>query len=689
VSPDKPTYKELKTRLARSEAIIASLTGGEIDAVLGGGHLSLLRTVEDVETMRRVRRELERLIEERTAELVQSREKYRRVVDNIHDALITEDVQGRVTYVNDRFLQMYGFSPEKASSLRLEDYVAPEWRSVLRDRHDRRMRGEDVPPLFEYEAVRPDGERFWVEELVTPDVENGKIIGSQSSIRDITERKKVEAALRNSETGLAEAQRIAHLGSWEWNIVENKLFWSDEVYRIFGIKPQKFEFTYDTFLTFVHPDDRELVKETVKESLEGKRSFDIEHRIIRRDGTERFVHERGEVNFDGGGSPVRMLGMVQDITERKSAQEIIFQFKSTLDQILDAVFMFDPETLKFIYVNHGAIDMTGYSQKELLKITPLDIIPEFTEDSFREILAQLLNDDKASLIFEIVQKTKSGSLIPVEIFLQYIVSNGESGRFAAIARDISDRKRAEKAIEESILLRKELEHISRVITLSGLTASIAHELNQPLAAIRSNAQAAVRFLSWDSPDIEEVRKALADIIKDNRRATDVIHRLRSLVKRETFEKIVFDVNTTAHEIIPLLYNEVLEYNISIEMELADNLPPVYGDRIAVSQVILNLLLNGIQAMAGLEIGPRELVVRTRQTDSTTIEFSVRDSGNGIGEDQKEKIFEPFYTTKADGMGMGLVICRSIIEANDGLIWFTNEPDHGATFHFTLPVSRKA
>ena len=689
MSPDKPTYEELEARLARSEAIVASLTGGEIDAVLTGDNLSLLRTVEDVETMSRVRRELEHLIEERTVELVQSREKYRRVVDNIHDALITEDVQGRVTYVNDRFLQMCGFLREKAGSLRLEDYVAPEWRSVLRDRHDRRMRGEDVPPLFEYEAVRPDGERFWVEELVRPDVENGKIIGSQSSIRDITERKKAEAALRNSETSLAEAQRIAHLGSWEWNIVENKLFWSDEVYRIFGIKPQKFEFTYDTFLTFVHPDDRELVKETVKESLEGKRSFDIEHRIIRGDGTERFVHERGEVNFDGSGSPVRLLGMVQDITERKSAQKIIFQFKSTLDQILDAVFMFDPETLKFIYVNHGAIDMTGYSQKELLKITPLDIIPEFTKDSFREILAQLLNDDKASLIFEIVQKTKSGSLIPVEIFLQYIVSNGESGRFAAIARDISDRKRAEKAIEESILLRKELEHISRVITLSGLTASIAHELNQPLAAIRSNAQAAVRFLSWDSPDIEEVRKALADIIKDNRRATDVIHRLRSLVKRETFEKIVFDVNTTAHEIISLLYNEVLEYNISIEMELDDNLPPVYGDRIAVSQVILNLLLNGIQAMAGLEIGPRELVVRTRQTDSTTIEFSVRDSGNGIGEDQKEKIFEPFYTTKADGMGMGLVICRSIIEANDGLIWFTNEPDHGTTFNFTLPVSRKA
>ncbi|HUU27665.1 MAG TPA: PAS domain S-box protein [archaeon] len=438
MSPDKPTYKELETRLARSEAIIASLTGGEIDAVLSGENISLLRTVEEVETMRLVRCELERLIEERTAELAQSREKYRRVVDNIHDALITDDIQGRVTFVNDRFLKMFGISLEKVDSLRLENYLAPEWQSVLRDRHDRRMRGKDIPAFFEYEAIRPDGKRFWVEELVTPVVENGIIIGTQSSIRDITERK-----------------------------------------------------------------------------------------------------------------------------------------------------------------------------------------------------------------------------------------------------------RAEKAIEESKLLRKELEHMSRVISLSGLTASIAHELNQPLAAIRSNAQAAVRFLSWDSPDIEEVRKALVDIIKDNRRADDVIRGLRSLVKRENFELIDFDINTAVHEIISLLYNEVLEYEISIKMELADDLPPVYGDRVAVSQVVLNLMLNGIQAMAGLEIDSRELVVRTRQTDSTTIEFSVIDFGNGIGEDQKEQIFKPFYTTKANGMGMGLAICRSIIEANDGLIWFTNEPDRGTNFHFTLPVFRKA
>ena len=251
--------------------------------------------------------------------------------------------------------------------------------------------------------------------------------------------------------------------------------------------------------------------------------------------------------------------------------------------------------------------------------------------------------------------------------------------------EIIERNRSE---EESRRLREELAHLTRVCTMGELTASLAHELNQPLTAIMSNAQAAQRLLNSDTPDLREVCHTLTDIINDNRRASGVIRRLRALLKQEDLARIPVDINKVIRETITLVHSEFVISNTSLKLNLSTNLPPILGDRIQLQQVILNLLLNGAEAMRDVESGSRELILRTLQDDPSTVTVAVQDFGIGIEPGILGRIFDPFFTTKPDGLGMGLSINRSIIEAHGGRIWATQNPDRGATLFFTLPVYKE-
>jgi two-component system sensor kinase FixL len=218
-----------------------------------------------------------------------------------------------------------------------------------------------------------------------------------------------------------------------------------------------------------------------------------------------------------------------------------------------------------------------------------------------------------------------------------------------------------------------------------LAASLAHELNQPLAAILSNAQAALRFIAGDSSNIDEVRDILEDIVADDRRAGEVIHRLRSLFKKGELERTEVDINELVQDVVSLIHNEAIIRNISIETMLENSLPHVLGDRIHLQQVIINFILNASEAMMEVDDAPRKILISTNKENELMIKVGIRDSGIGISEDNFNKIMEPFYTTKPEGMGMGLSINRSIIEAHAGRLWAENNPDKGATFYFTLPI----
>ncbi len=255
----------------------------------------------------------------------------------------------------------------------------------------------------------------------------------------------------------------------------------------------------------------------------------------------------------------------------------------------------------------------------------------------------------------------------------------ETDKVLSIVRDISERKRAE---QEARGLRDELAHAGRVTTLGALTGSLAHEINQPLAAIMTNAQAALRLLAASPPDLVELRAALTDIITDNGRAAEVLRRLRTLLRKDTSKYSPHDINDGVEEIVKLIRTDAIEKQISLEVDLCPHLPPVLGDRVQLQQVTLNLLMNAFDAVRDRDVDRRQVTLRTFPVDGR-VGVSVTDAGFGLSDDQLSQVFEPFYTTKADGMGLGLSICQTIIAAHDGAISADRNGGPGMTFSFSL------
>jgi len=256
------------------------------------------------------------------------------------------------------------------------------------------------------------------------------------------------------------------------------------------------------------------------------------------------------------------------------------------------------------------------------------------------------------------------------------------GDFAAQATIALESTRRERRYRE---MQMELARVNRVETIGQLTASITHEVNQPLAAARNNLTAALNFLDRTPPDLVEVREALASAVKDNDRASTVVGRIRALMQKAPTRTDSVDVNEAVHEVLEITHGEALKHGVSVRTQLADGLPLIQGDRVQLQQVVLNLILNAVQAMGGVADSTREMLITTRQTEPNEVRLGVRDTGPGLSAEALPRLFEPFYTTKPDGMGMGLSICRSIIEAHGGRLWATGCEPRGALFQFTIPA----
>jgi C4-dicarboxylate-specific signal transduction histidine kinase len=250
--------------------------------------------------------------------------------------------------------------------------------------------------------------------------------------------------------------------------------------------------------------------------------------------------------------------------------------------------------------------------------------------------------------------------------------------------DITDRKRADEALRTA---QAELAHVTRVTTLGELVASIAHEVNQPLAAIVTNGDAGLRWLGRNPPELGRVRASLETMISDSMRASEVVRRIRGLVRKTGPQKASLDINVCIQEVISLVQHEVAIQRVALQLELAPLLPPVLGDKVQLQQVIINLIINGIEAMASVTNRQRELVIRSREQGDHVL-VAVQDCGVGIEPGSETRLFQAFFTTKPGGMGMGLSICRSIIEAHNGRLWASSDADVGATFQFTLPSHRE-
>jgi len=361
---------------------------------------------------------------------------------------------------------------------------------------------------------------------------------------------------------------------------------------------------------------------------------------------------------------------------------------------------------RYLATNLALQKMLGYTEEEFQRLTEADLLPEGELAAHQQLRAEAVRGLRQGYRAERRFRRKDGNLIWTDVSGGFVPSTteGTPGFFTAVIVDITERKRAEEELEQKeASLREaqnELAHVSRVTTMGELAASIAHEINQPLAGMLTNANAGLRWLAGELPNLDETREAVRRIIRDGNRAGEIIGRIRALAKKAPPQKDWLDLNQAIREVIAVAGNEVTQHRVSLRTQLANDLPLILGDRIQLEQVILNLLINAIEAMSGVGEGPRELWVSSEKVievpgkpevdtlaelEGTHVLIGVRDTGPGVDPKGLDRLFGAFYTTKPQGLGMGLAISRSIIEAHGGRLWaIANEPK-GAVFQFTLPI----
>ena len=342
------------------------------------------------------------------------------------------------------------------------------------------------------------------------------------------------------------------------------------------------------------------------------------------------------------------------------------------------------ENRRFVAANKAFQNMIGYTEEELSNFGPVEITYEDDREATQEMLDNMLSGRSSGYHVEKRYRRKDGVVIWVRVSTAQGPEQGSSLRgIPTIIEDITERKQAEDALLEA---RDALLRVTRLSTMGELSASIAHEVNQPLSAIVANGIACRRLLAAAKPDFEEAKETLEDIISDGRRASAVVGRVRQLAKKSTPERAAVDVNRAISEVLALTRQELQRSRVTARAELDPNLPPVMADRVQVQQVVLNLVMNGIDAMRGVKDRARVLRVKSAATPAAAVAVTVEDTGIGFGDNDPEHVFETFYTTKEDGMGMGLSISRSIVQAHGGRLWASAGAPIGAVFGFTLPAS---
>jgi signal transduction histidine kinase len=533
-----------------------------------------------------------------------------------------------------------------------------------------------------------------------------------------------QRAEQRSEAYLAEAQRLSHTGSFGWRVSSGEIIWSEETFRIFQYD-QITTPTVELILQRVHPEDAALVKQTIDRALQDGKNFDHEYRLVMPDGSIKYVHVVAHALSDESGR-VEFVGAVMDVTERRRAEALrdgesrileMIARDAPLGEILEklvrvveaqfagllcSVLLLDEDER---HVRHGAAP--SLPQNYTKAIDGLCIGPKAgscgTAMYRREpvVVTDILQDPLWEQYRGVAEPYGLRSCWSTPILAH---SGKALGSFAMYYREPRSPSPAEtRALEmathlagiaiERKLTREERErlrqaqadlaHINRVTTMGELTASLAHEVKQPIAAAVTDAKTCIRWLTRDHPDLEEAREAATRMVKDATRAAEIISRVGLLFKKSTPEREPVDVNEVIREMIVLLRSEATRYSISVRTELAD-LPPVMGDRVQLQQVLMNLMTNGIDAMKDAD-GTRELIICSQQAEDGQLMVSVSDTGVGLPPEQAGQIFNAFFTTKPHGTGMGLRISRSIVESHGGRLWAANNSSRGASFHLTLPI----
>ena len=729
----------------------------------------------------------------------------------------------------------------------------PEDRAFVQRTLDQVAR-ERKPLDVEHRLLMPDGSVKYVRVVGHPSTnhESGdfEFVGA---VTDITDRRRVEEALRRSEGYLAQAQTLTRSGSWAWNVHTDARFWSQETFRIFGYDPAKMKPTWSDILERTHPDDREAIAQQAKLETTSKQDSEFDWRIVLPDGSIKHLHSISHPVMDESAQIVEIVGTLMDVTERKQAEMLrdgesrileMIARDAPLEEILErlvrvveaqfagmfcSVLLLDTDGL---HVRHGAAPSlpksyvaaidglaigpqggscgTAMYRKETVVVT--DILQDplweqyrnvaephgfrscwstpilahsgkvlgsfamyyseprspgpaetraleiathlagiaierkltherlerseaylaeaqrlshtgswafntrgtvyWSEETFRiwgldskqglpdrELVLQRIHPEDRDRVLEHALKAVRDKedyaadfrIVLPEGTIRYIhelghpilSSTGDLLEVVGTQVDVTERKLADQERERLRQLQADLAHINRVTTMGELTASMAHEIKQPMTAALTDARTCLRWLRHNEPEVSEAREAASRLVTDVSRAAEIISRISLLFKKIASQRDLVNVNEVIREMIVLLRNEAARYSISIRSDLAHDLPKVMADRIQLQQVLMNLMLNGIEAMKDVGTGS-ELTVSSQRSEGAQVLISVADAGVGLPPEIAMNVFDAFYTTKPQGTGMGLPISRSIIESHGGRLWAAPNSGRGAIFQFTVP-----
>ncbi|MFC0577565.1 sensor histidine kinase [Paraburkholderia solisilvae] len=606
------------------------------------------------------------------------------LLDLTSDALVVYDMKRRIRFWNRGAHALYGVPAEAALGRAPHEVVRTAFARPLADMLAELLR----TGRWEGELTQTchDGRELIVASRWTLQRDaHGRPLAVLVTNNDITQRKRMEIEIQQQQQEIRAA--IDAIPAMVWvSAPDGRPVFVNERWSELGLPLERIG---DNWHTLVHPDDLPQMQRAWRHALATGTSFENESRVRRGDGTYRWLLLRATPLVGDDGRIVRWYGVNADMEEHKRAAEALARSES---------FLAEAETLSQTgSIGFSVPHFEMFWSKQAYRIFDF---PDTAEPSVAGMLARVHPDDLArvsallaaaaadrrEIDAEFRLLMQDGAVKRVHLVAHAIHAGRDASEYRGALMDVTEARNVQDALHRSLA---ELAHVTRITTLGELSASIAHEVSQPIAAIMTNGDAGMRWLERDEPQLHEVREALGNMLRDARRAGGIVQRIRTLARKSAPNRAPFELNALIEESVMLIQREIGVHAVELDLQLAQGELMIVGDRVQLQQVLINLMMNAIQAMASMVAvagRPRRLALRSSRTADHEVRVDVEDSGPGIAEADLQQLFQPFFTTRAEGMGMGLSICRSIVESHRGRIRAAAQPGCGATMSFVLPIS---